>query len=52
MKETVAALKKEIPGIKIMVGGAPVTQSSANKIGAEGYGKDAPSAVKLAREFI
>ena len=52
MKETVAALKKEIPGIKIMVGGAPVTQTSANKIGAEGYGQDAPSAVKLAREFI
>ncbi len=52
MKETVAALKKEIPGIKIMVGGAPVTKSSANKIGAEGYGEDAPSAVKLAREFI
>ena len=52
MKETVAALKKEIPGIKIMVGGAPVTKSSADKIGAEGYGEDAPSAVKLAREFI
>lgn len=52
MKETVAALKKEIPGIKIMVGGAPVTKSSADTIGAEGYGEDAPSAVKLAREFI
>ena len=52
IKETVAALKKEIPGIKIMVGGAPVTKSSADKIGAEGYGEDAPSAVKLAREFI
>jgi len=52
MEKTVTALKKEIPGIKIMVGGAPVTQSSANKIGAEGYGEDAPSAVKLAREFI
>ncbi len=52
MDETVRDLKREIPDIKIMVGGAPVNQSFADKIGADGYGVDAPNAVKMAREFI
>jgi 5-methyltetrahydrofolate--homocysteine methyltransferase len=34
--------------IKIMVGGAPVTQDFANEIGADGYSADAASAVDLA----
>jgi corrinoid protein of di/trimethylamine methyltransferase len=38
--------------IKVMVGGAPVDSSFAEKIGADGYGKDAAEAVNLARRFV
>jgi 5-methyltetrahydrofolate--homocysteine methyltransferase len=38
--------------VKIMVGGAPVTDAWAHSIGADGYGKDAPSAVELARQLV
>ena len=37
--------------VKVMVGGAPVTESWARSIGADGYGKDAPAAVGLARSL-
>lgn len=37
--------------IKILVGGAPVTQDFAEQIGADGYGSNAPAAVELARKF-
>lgn len=52
MEETVAYFKEKATGIKTMVGGAPVTQDFANKIGADGYGDDAPGAVELARKLI
>ena len=38
--------------VKVMVGGAPVTESWARSIGADGYGKDAPAAVQLARSLV
>lgn len=38
--------------VKIMVGGAPVTQSYADQIGADGYAPDAASAVEKARELL
>ena len=38
--------------VRIMVGGPPVTDDFAEKIGADGYGVDAPTAVGLARGFI
>jgi 5-methyltetrahydrofolate--homocysteine methyltransferase len=44
-----ASLKEKL---KILVGGAPVTDAWANSIGADGYGKDAPAAVEIARSFI
>jgi len=37
--------------VKVMVGGAPVDQEFAEKIGADGYGKDAGEAVELAKKF-
>ena len=40
-----AGLKEQV---KVMVGGAPVTASFAEKIGADGYAEDAISAVQLA----
>ena len=38
--------------VKVMVGGAPVTQSWADKIGADGYAEDAISAVALAKRLV
>ena len=38
--------------VKVMIGGAPITQAYADKIGADGYGKDAGAAVRLAKEFL
>jgi 5-methyltetrahydrofolate--homocysteine methyltransferase len=35
-----------------MIGGAPVTQAYADKIGADGYAADAASAVDLAKSLI
>lgn len=37
--------------VKVIVGGAPVTQDFADKIGADGYASDAGSASKLAKEL-
>ncbi len=38
--------------VKVMVGGAPVTRRWADEIGADGYAKDAMSAVTLAQELM
>jgi 5-methyltetrahydrofolate--homocysteine methyltransferase len=38
--------------VKVMLGGAPVTQEFAEDMGADGYGKDAMAAVALAKELI
>jgi len=38
--------------VKIMVGGAPVSQDFANDMGADGYGKDAMECVALAKRLI
>ncbi len=46
---TLAGLKGKI---RTMIGGAPVTQSYADEIGADGYGKDASSAVTVAKQLL
>ena len=38
--------------VKVMIGGAPVTQNYADEIGADGYAPDAASAVDLAKELL
>jgi 5-methyltetrahydrofolate--homocysteine methyltransferase len=38
--------------VKVMVGGAPVDSKFADKIGADGYAKDAGEAVQLAKKFL
>ena len=38
--------------VKIIIGGAPVTQSYADEIGADGYSADAASAVEKAKELL
>jgi 5-methyltetrahydrofolate--homocysteine methyltransferase len=38
--------------VRVLIGGAPVTQSYADKIGADGYAPDASRAVKLAKTLL
>ena len=38
--------------VKIMVGGAPVTQEFAEDMGADGYGKDAIACVDMAKALV
>jgi 5-methyltetrahydrofolate--homocysteine methyltransferase len=52
MEKTVRALKEVDSSIKVMIGGAPVTQAFADSIGADGYGRDASAAVALARQLL
>jgi len=51
MKTTIDAIKQAglRDTVKIMVGGAPVTESYAKEIGADGYSQNAAGAVSLAR---
>jgi len=38
--------------VKVMIGGAPVTQAFADQIGADGYASNAASAADLAKQFV
>ncbi len=52
MEETIRALKEAGISAKIIIGGAPVTQEYADKIGADGYAADAAKAVTLAKGLV
>ena len=54
MKESIEALKAEgvRDNVKVMIGGAPVTQNYSDEIGADGYSADAASAVDKAKELL
>lgn len=51
MAETVALLHEKAPWCRVIVGGAVLTEEYARKIGADGYGRDAMAAVRLAERF-
>ena len=52
MKEIVDAVRAEGLDIKIMVGGAPLTQEFATSIGADGYSSNANEAVLVAKKLL
>lgn len=52
MEETIALIHSELPGVRVIVGGAVLSADYAAKIGADGYGKDAMASVRLAEEFL
>ncbi|NCB92031.1 MAG: cobalamin-binding protein [Clostridia bacterium] len=54
LRDTVAAIGEQDfrKDIKIMVGGAPITQEFADEIGADGYSEDAASAAVLAKSLV
>lgn len=53
MKDTVDALKADglRPGVKVMIGGGPVTQQVLEYCGADALGEDAQAAVKFANQW-
>ena len=52
MKDAVEAVRAADPGVKVMVGGAPVTDEFAAEIGADGFAKDAATAATVAQELL
>ncbi|MGD8786132.1 MAG: corrinoid protein [Phycisphaerales bacterium] len=52
IEKTIKALKDAGITARIMIGGAPVTQGYADKIGADGYAPDAASAVDMAKSLV
>jgi 5-methyltetrahydrofolate--homocysteine methyltransferase len=52
MKGVIDALKAAGSTAKVIVGGAPLTQSFADEIGADGYAPDAASAVEIGKQLI
>lgn len=52
MKDVVDLVKKKNVPCKVIIGGAVITQSFADEIGADGYSKDAADAVKLVQKLL
>jgi 5-methyltetrahydrofolate--homocysteine methyltransferase len=54
MKTTIEALTEAglRDRVKVMIGGAPITQDFASEIGADGYAPDASSAARKAKELL
>ena len=54
MKNTLEALEEAgiRDSVKVMIGGAPVTQAYADEVGADGYAPDASRAASLAKELL
>jgi 5-methyltetrahydrofolate--homocysteine methyltransferase len=54
MRRTIEALDEAgiRPAVKVLVGGAPLTQEYCDEIGADGYAQDASSAVRTAKELV
>ena len=51
MKDTVKAIREAGLNVKIMVGGAPITQAFCDEIGADAYTTDAASAAEVAKSL-
>lgn len=53
MRDVVEAFRvADLPGTKVVIGGAPITAEYAAEIGADGYAPDAGSAVELVRRLL
>lgn len=52
MKDTIELRDQELPGVRVMIGGAVTTPEFAREIGADGYSRDAADAVKLVEKLL
>ena len=52
MKSVIESCKEKGSAVKIIIGGAPVTQNYCDEIGADGYAADAASAVEIGKSLV
>ena len=52
MEQTIALLKSQLNGVKIVVGGAVLNEEYATQIGADKYAKDGMETVKYAQKIF
>jgi 5-methyltetrahydrofolate--homocysteine methyltransferase len=54
MGATIEALKEAglRDDVKVMIGGAPITQDFSDKVGADGFAPDASSATRTAKQLV
>ena len=52
MKNVIDYAKEKAPDVKIMIGGAVITEDYMEQIGADGYAKDAAEAVKVVQKLL
>lgn len=52
MSRTVQLLKENVPKVKAMVGGRPISKEFADEIGADGYGKESFEAIDVAKRLV
>ncbi len=52
MERTIALLRRELPDVAVMVGGAVLTADYAAQIGADFYAKDAAASARIATDYF
>jgi 5-methyltetrahydrofolate--homocysteine methyltransferase len=52
LEPSINMIKEKITGMKVMVGGSPLTQEFADKIGADGFAPDALRAINLTKRLL
>lgn len=52
IKDYMPEFKAKLPGVKIMIGGAPLNQQLADEWGADGYGENAMEAARVATRLV
>jgi 5-methyltetrahydrofolate--homocysteine methyltransferase len=52
MRDTVKQIRAQLSGVKVVIGGAPITQQFADEIGADDFAPDAAGAVELVRRLV
>ena len=52
MAQTIRLLRRELPQVRVVVGGAVLTEAYAREIGADFYARDAMATVRVAREVL
>ena len=52
MKHVIESIRKEQINVKVMIGGAVITEEYKEEIGADGYARDAAEAVKVAQRLL
>ena len=52
MKTTIDRIREEHPGVKVIVGGASVTQNTAERFKADGFGHNALEAVSISKNLL